>query len=254
MAKLIRNYKSGSDWTENDLTAYNIKVENNSDDLDFFGHTISSASLDDIPQSILEGTTVDADDEGYDFMTYLDMAMQREESAVDDFMMELMRMLGYRGKGRIIRARKNINLFMCGHYTHAKTNVCVMDRDRILQLVQSHFPEPQLIAGAIAAFQHNNRKREVDLGKEPLERCTFPGITMVGTTPLFYKITITRALNDAVRLGEYPLETTVVQRFNPLLAHTDMSMVSISNRVRVLRCFKLFRDVMLACAHENDLF
>ncbi|KAJ2681997.1 hypothetical protein IWW39_006168, partial [Coemansia spiralis] len=218
MASILRNAKAGSDWTINELRAYNINVVN-VDESEFFGRSIDDTI--NVPQVVF-------DDNSY-FARYLDLAMalhESEESAVDDFAVELFNILGYRTGGRIIRTRKDISLFMCGEWTKAKTDVCIMNQLNILMLLQedkSHLrrhddPEPQLIAEAIAAFQHNNTVRVRTLNLEPLDSCVFPCVSMLGTYPTFYKIAVTAELDQAVQLGEYPENnTTVVHRFNPLL-------------------------------------
>ena len=52
-------------------------------------------------------------------------------------------------------------------------------------------PEPQLIAEAITAYQHNNMylKR---IGLPIIRAKVIPWITIVGPTPTFYKIPITQ--------------------------------------------------------------
>lgn len=259
MANIVRNYKSGSNWTINELKAYNIEIHNNTDERDFFSQNVDTVSLSELPRSVIECENIDyldVNDKGYDFISYLGMAMhpkETEESAVDDLAAELLRLLGYRGEGRVIRVHKDIDLFMCGNYTKAETDVCVLDKSKIFLLLQedkSHInrddPEPQLIAEAIAAFQYNNSKRTRELGLDELKEHVFPGITMVGTLPMFYKIRITKALNEAVQVGEYPTETTYVQRFNPLLGlASDQGMMNINHRIRILKCFKLFKQLMI---------
>jgi hypothetical protein len=95
------------------------------------------------------------DDESYHVVRYMDLAMDPvpgEESAVDDFAMQLLRVMGYAGRalGRDLRSRKDIPLFICGEWRHAKTDVCVMDslRNGYLQEDKRHLeivdPEPQL--------------------------------------------------------------------------------------------------------------
>jgi len=61
-----------------------------------------------------------------------------EESAVGDFAAHLLALLGYDIANRFIHQRKDTPLFMCGGQTHAKTDVCVVDRNHggILLLVQ----------------------------------------------------------------------------------------------------------------------
>lgn len=259
MSNLIRSTKSGSSWTSNDLYSYNIRVVNQTDN-EFFGASLDSVGLEIVSEGIINGTYPSADQEEYvqEFLTYLDLAMrikESEESAVDDFAVFLLNMLGYKGDGRIIRTRKNIPLLMCGENTCAKTDVCVMSRDMLLMLLQedkSHIsgsdPEPQVIAEAIAAFQHNNSVLSRDLGLREIEEYTFPCITMIGTSPVFYKIRVSSSLDNAVRFGTFPEEVTTVFRFDPLLGarRKSQGMTDIPSRKRILKCFRLFREVMIS--------
>jgi hypothetical protein len=144
--------------------------------------------------------------------------LEGEESGVDDFAAELLRVMGYERDHTIVRTRKSIRLHICGEIVPAKTDVCIMDvSSEILLLVQedkSHIngsdTEAQLIAEAIAAFQENNAKRVNDLFLEPLEMQVIPGITMVGTFPRFYKVKVIADLDHSVRFGQYPETQTVV--------------------------------------------
>lgn len=92
-----------------------------------------------------------------------------EESAVDDFVVELFRVLGYVGRRRYARTREDLPIG--GKTRHSMTDVCIIDRLRnhILLLVQEDRrythqgtfadTEAQLIAEAIAAFVYNNETR-----------------------------------------------------------------------------------------------
>lgn len=77
--------------------------------------------------------------------------------------------------------------------------------------ISSGLPESQVVAEAIAAFQYNNRVRDI-LGKPLLEQMTIPCITMLGTKPVFYKVPVTKALSDAVISGQFPDQPTVVSK------------------------------------------
>ena len=116
-----------------------------------------------------------------ELITLLDLAMIPEmgETAVDDFAVELFKVLGYVRRERVARTRVDLSLFICGEMRHAKTDVCIVDRSQndILLLVQEdkrleHW-EPinsraQLVAEAVAAFNENNAQRET-AGLPPLE-------------------------------------------------------------------------------------
>src|ERR1700722_544186 len=72
-------------------------------------------------------------------------------------------------------------------------------------------PEAQVIAEAIAAFQHNNRNRE-RLGEAELDSMTIPSITMIGPRPIFYEIPVTKQLSEVVATAQYPLLPTMVKK------------------------------------------
>jgi hypothetical protein len=115
-----------------------------------------------------------------ELITYLDLAMMPElgETAVDDFVVELFKTLGYVRRERVARTRMDLPLLICGESRHAKTDVCIIDRSQndILLLVQEdkrlERGEPvnaqaQLVAEAIGAFNENNAHREA-AGLAPL--------------------------------------------------------------------------------------
>lgn len=256
MANLLRNSKSGSDWTINDLTAYNITIVRQNAAI-FFGQ--ADLPLPSRHPDLLNRLTADemADEESYQVVRYMDLAMDPvpgEESAVDDFAMQLLRMMGYAGRalGRDLRSHKDIPLFICGEWRHAKTDVCIMDRNGYLLLVQEdkrHLeivdPEPQLIAEAIAAVQSNNRTRDL-LGVDPLNIKVMAGITMTGTSPTFFKIPVTLELIEAVQRGEYPATPTVVAMHRPEVPRPTRrlseGMRPLDNRRCILACFEAFKQ------------
>jgi hypothetical protein len=139
MAEFIRKAKSGSDWTQNELAAYNITVVFQ-DAVTFFG-TPNLSPPDINPTDFLNALDPDdtVDDNAYQLLRTMDLAMApapEEESAVDDFAMLLLRALDYARRGRVLRSRKDIPLLICGENRHAKTDVCLIDEDGILLLVQ----------------------------------------------------------------------------------------------------------------------
>ena len=105
----------------------------------------------------------------YRFLAYLDLATNTsQETAVDDFAHELLRVVGFEERGRILRTRHTISLSICGeNNTLAESTVCLVDLRSTVLLVllkdKTNFnpsnPEPQVIAEAIAAYQHNNERR-----------------------------------------------------------------------------------------------
>ena len=157
-----------------DLDAYN------EDTATFFG-------IPDLPQppvnpEILNVESVDnmTVDKNAELINLVDIAMVPtgpEESAVDDFAVELFKMLSYVRRNRVVRhgTHKDLPLLICGEQRHAKTDVCIVDRSKndILLLVQEDKrfgeekisdAEAQLIAEAIAAFSLNiSLRRDVSL-------------------------------------------------------------------------------------------
>ncbi|KIM71985.1 hypothetical protein PILCRDRAFT_830035 [Piloderma croceum F 1598] len=117
MANLIHSSKSGHDWTINDLMAYNISIVQQNT-ATFF----SQAALPLPAQHPdLNRLTVDkmVDNNSYQVVRYTDLTMDPvpgEESAVDDFTMQLLHMMGYasRALGRDLCSRKDIPLFIYG--------------------------------------------------------------------------------------------------------------------------------------------
>lgn len=198
MADLIRSVKSGSDWSRNELLAYNIIVHCQ-DPINFFGHELELGSINHLDPNLFSFAdptiSVDFSKETSHFLAYLDLA-SRANAGQDsvELAKSVLEVTGFDQIGTILRTRYNIPLMICGdHQRAARPNVCLVHLNTmILLVVQEHNaafslndPEPQIIAEAIAAFQHNNRER-VDLGLPQLDTMTIPCITMVGTRPSFY--------------------------------------------------------------------
>jgi hypothetical protein len=255
--ELIRRAKSGSDWTSNELLAYNIRVVYE-DAQTFFG--IQQLPNPEVHPEILN--TLDANDlhpsrdGNYELLRTLALATSAspaEESAVDDFAVLLLRYLGYAANRRVLRTRKDLPLVICGESRHVKVDVCLLDEnDDILLLVQEdkrHLedsdPEAQLIAGAIAAFTATNRTRTQTLDVPPLQIKIVPGITMRGTSPIFYKIPVTDTLLRAVGGGVFPGAETVVSAHVPVLPRPNRrwteGMKPLDNRRIILSCYEAFK-------------
>ncbi|KAJ7583345.1 hypothetical protein C8J56DRAFT_207455 [Mycena floridula] len=255
MASLIRNAKSGNEWTSNELDAYNIRIVEQSQNT-FFEDPLPAYQG---PAGFIlhEDRVQGLDSPSLSLLKRLDLAkmvVEGEESAVDDFAAEVLRALGYEREQTVVRTRKNIRLQMCGELVFVKTDVCLMDADSsLLLLVQedkSHMnpsdPEAQLVAEAIAAFQHNNKKRVDELFLDPLVQQVIPGITMVGTFPRFYKIHVTTQLDHCIRHGEHPAATTMVYRHTPRVPRRrSEGMKPLENRELVLRCYEAFKQFVL---------
>jgi hypothetical protein len=254
MASLLRSAKSGSDWGPNELLAYNIDIQ--------FQDAATFFAVNPLPQPAVADevlTRLDADDmttdSNYKLVRYMDLAMNpvpAEDPAVVDFAVCLLTLLGYAPRTRMTRARADIPLTNCGQQCHAKTDVCIVDEDDIL-LVQEDKrhkerkdPEPQLIAEAIAAFQANNTRRARVLDEEVIDAKVMPGITLVGSSPTFYKIPVTKQLSQAVALGHFPATQTIVYAHLPAVprpaCRLSEGMKPLDNRRHILACCEAFRQ------------
>ena len=251
----MRAAKSGSHWSLIELHAYNIVVQWQ-DAATFFG-------VKPLPQPAVAGEllkNVAADDmvngANHKLLCYMDLAthpVPEEESAVVDFAVHLLTLLDYVPRPRMVRTRADILFNICGLDRYAKTDVCIVDSDSddILLLIQEDKhkkpkdPEPQLIAGAIAAFQRKNYRRRQCPGQDPIVHKVMPGITLMGTTPIFYKIPVTTQLAQSVELGIYPAAPTVVHAHLPALARPtyclDEGMEPLDNRATILACYEAFK-------------
>ncbi|KAK0218822.1 hypothetical protein IW262DRAFT_1317667 [Armillaria fumosa] len=261
MANIIRSAKPGSRWTTNELEAYNIVIKEQNENTffekplpayhgpaDFLQHEHATVRLDAASNSLLKRLDLAAD------------VVEGEESAVNDFVAELLRILGYERQDTVVRTRKNIRFLMCGEYVHATTDACLLDAESlVLLLVQedkSHInpmdPESQLIAEAIAAFQENN-KRRTRLFLEPLPVQIIPGITMIGTFPTFYKIAVTSELDQCIRQGQYPATQTVVYRHTPRVPRRrNEGMRPLPSRELLIRCYEAFKHIVLQDEDEAN--
>lgn len=255
---LTRSAKSGNDWGRNELAAYNISTEPQ-DAATFF--QVDHLPEPHVPADMLykleaeDATNLDA----FRTISAMDLAMNATplESAVDDFVVRLFDILGYTSRHALLRTRKDIELFICGVSMLAKTDVCLLkNRSEIILLVQEDKrqmedrgdAEAQLIAEAIAAFQSNNKKR-ILAGLDPVQHLLIPGIVMIGTAPILYKIRVTKGLADAVTYGAFPPVPTVVHFHVPAVPrpHRLLSegMKPLDNRHIILRCYEAFKRFII---------
>ena len=122
--------------------------------------------------NILDADTMQQD-RNAELIGLLDLAMipDEGETAVDDFAVELFKVLGYVHRQRLARTRVDLSLLICGEERHAKTDVCIVDRsqndilllvqkDKRLQQLEPVSARAQLVADAVAAFNGNNAQRE----------------------------------------------------------------------------------------------
>ncbi|PCH35992.1 hypothetical protein WOLCODRAFT_134036 [Wolfiporia cocos MD-104 SS10] len=243
MSNLIRSARSGDDWTENDLEAYNIQIQLQ-DAATFFGdRNMPPPTVD---QEIL--TTQEAEDmlsdRNAELIHLLNLAMKPAsigESAADDFAVELLKQLGYVKRHRVARTRKDFSylIYVCLLDRLQNDILLVIQEDKRFQPDDPRDPRPQLIAKAIAAFDYNNRLRVM---------CSIATHLLVGTMPTFYKIPVTANLMRDVRHGTYPSEPTIVFAHVPDLPrpHRRYSdgMKPLDNRQAILRCYEAFKCIV----------
>ncbi|KAJ6576507.1 hypothetical protein DFH09DRAFT_362087 [Mycena vulgaris] len=256
MANIIRSAKSGSDWTENDLHAYHIRVVYQDAATFFQIPSLPPPAVKHPAVLTLPGPATATDSSVYQFLRAMDLAMlpvDAGESAVDDFAVLLLQELGYVPVGRVLRTRKDIPFVICGEHRHAKMDVCIIDDVGILLLVQEDKrhadggnPVPQLVAKAIAAFHTNNVTREQTFGVPPLPSKVVPGITMKGTSPIFFKVLVSQELAMAVMGGVYPATETIVLAHLPSIPRPadrwNEGMKPRDNRLIIMSCFEAFKQ------------
>ncbi|KZT29896.1 hypothetical protein NEOLEDRAFT_1153750 [Neolentinus lepideus HHB14362 ss-1] len=232
MANLICSSKSGNDWGPNDLVAYNIRIVHQ-DFATFFGVPDSPVLHVDDEFLTAQDAAAARRDAPFLLLRIMEFAMATvpgEESAVDNFAVELFKALHYIGRdvGRIVRTRKDLPFWVCGEERHVQTDVCVMDSTAILLLIQEdkrHMdrtdPEPQLVAETIAAFYNNNQTRMQTLDQAPVASKVIPGITM----------------KETVLYSHYP----VVPR--PACRYAE-GMKPLDNRRVILACYEVFKQCL----------
>ncbi|KAG8221628.1 hypothetical protein J3R82DRAFT_1906 [Butyriboletus roseoflavus] len=197
MANLIRSAKSGSDWTQHELRAYNIQMVEQSL-VEFFNQN-------QLPRPFVRPrgecslpTTVPTS-----YCTTLishKIPRSARKPLLTTSWPDCWRRWGTRQAAAVIVTHQALSFIICGTQCSAQTDVCICDANDYLLLVQVEdkqleIPtEPQLIA----ACQQNNLIRDRVLHIPILNEITFAGITLVGTSPTFHKIKITTEFNDAV--------------------------------------------------------
>lgn len=138
MANIIRSAKSGSDWTENELIAFNIEFRR-VDTETFFGQavlphtTVSPVILKNIDRP----TTCSKTER--QFFGLLEDALLATESHISDFVVFLLDLLDYNDGDRVIHRCKELGFVMCGERVVAKPDVCLLNhpgRGVCLLLVQ----------------------------------------------------------------------------------------------------------------------
>src|SRR5258707_9053036 len=113
MANLLHSAKSESDW---ELAAYNIEVQFQ-DAVIFFG--VDPLPAPTVADELLIRVNVDDmdADSNHKLIRYMDLAMDpvpTEESAIDDFAIQLLTVLGYVPRSRMVMVRTHEQLSRYG--------------------------------------------------------------------------------------------------------------------------------------------
>lgn len=262
MANLTRSAKSGSDWTDNDLMAYNITISSTPPEKFF---STPDPSLDHIDPAILDAPpgddNPDLSDATAEYLGYLDYATRpSQECFIVDFAAETLELLGFnkRPTPTGVHRRYTIPLVICGEANHvAQTDVCLIHRPTLILLVliegktltNGVNAEAQAVAGAVAAVQFNNGKRR-DHGLGCLDVMTIPCIVMAGTHPTFYLVPVTTELSDSVMTGQYPATRTRVLRCVTIATHAQYAGAGMENvEYRKLALKRLLAFRTLARVH-----
>ncbi|KAF8583383.1 hypothetical protein K439DRAFT_1348698, partial [Ramaria rubella] len=155
----------------------------------------------------------------------------------------------------IFRMRKDLPLLMCGESMKAKPDLCIIDmdqwgiillvkEDKRLSNVKAH---AQLVAEAIACFAYNNKRRQHAQLPE-LSRMVIPSVTLVGTSPNFFKILVARDLEYAVCHGVALKEKTIIPTHRPEAPRpghfNEEGMYPLDNRRVILQCYKASKKIL----------
>ena len=75
-----------------------------------------------------------------------------------------------------------------------------------------------------------------------------PGIVLIGTTPIFYKIPVTVDLVLHIAQGNYPPQPTIISAHVPVVPRPNHryseGMKPVDNREAILRCYEAFKGIV----------
>ncbi|KAJ6465496.1 hypothetical protein C8R47DRAFT_1154835 [Mycena vitilis] len=254
MADIHRSAKSGKQWTQNEIDAYNIHLSSQ-DATAFFGTTQLPATTVDSEILTVQDADAAVSDTAWDLLSLVDRCHAKESSVID-FAVVLLHAVGYVHRPRITRTRLDLRLLVCGENKVARSDVCIFDRrtDGIVLLVQDKciggpiHAYPRLVAAAIATYQAYQTTR-VTSGLPRLPGMLIPGVLLDGTSPTFYKIPLTEELVRCVERGEYPETPTIVAVHIPDLPRPHRQrlegMKPLDNRRIILECYEAFKTCIL---------
>jgi hypothetical protein len=104
-------------------------------------------------------------------------------------------------------------------------------------------PETQLIAKAIAVYDHNQR-----LSHGQVQQTFVPAILFRGSALFFYKIPVTDELRNAVTIGTPVTRPITIQRFRPPVSvpssYETMGMTVLENRKRMIQALQAMKELV----------
>ena len=163
MANPVRPAKSSSEWTRNELLAFNIRVENANTE-EFF----NTAQL---PATQVSGTilnNVEMPDHPLPkndrlFFRYLNRVhtSSTPESRVNDFAAFILRLLDYDDQDRIICRRPELLFPMAGQHVGTRSDLCVRDNDYYRLLVHEDKVSNSLLKSKFIAVSNSITSRIV---------------------------------------------------------------------------------------------
>jgi hypothetical protein len=123
MADLLRSAKLASEWTQNEIHAFNIEIQT-VDVPTFFNITeLPAAAVSDVILNNVRPPAGELSKWDRQFFSYLREAESSEKSALDDFAVFILSLLRY---DRFIRTKKKMTFYMGGEANDCSTffNFC----------------------------------------------------------------------------------------------------------------------------------
>jgi len=262
MSRLIRTPKSASDWTDNELGAYRVVVEERTAASFFCTGELPEPNC---PQDFLRNrtATVNVDLVTDRLLWNLEETIEQprlREASVDLFAYALLDATGFTSRRIHPFIRRPLPLLIGGEQRSAQTDVCLLHDHTVLLLVQEDksdagpagYAEAQLVAEAVAARQHNVSNGTISSDATQ----TVPAILMIGTYPVFYKIPVSAELSLSIASLGYPATETVVTKCSPSVPrpsrrHRD-GMDPLDSRTSILQHLEAFRrHVFIPCSEAT---
>ncbi|KAJ1958758.1 hypothetical protein IWQ62_004853 [Dispira parvispora] len=217
MAHLPRRCKSGSQWTLEDLEAFNIHISPS-------GNVPSFSSSEPINPFAFRATLELMKNFKGSVVDYVSQVSQMSTTGNDgmarhlaqDCAVRLFHLGGYISHGRSIGEDGNLMITMCGVRTEVDIDVYIKDRNGLFTVLQANeigpggsHPEARVIAGAIAAYQYN-KERAQELGIVLPDPYVLSCIVMMGISIKYLQVPVHTWLDDAIRNGTYPERETII--------------------------------------------